>query len=124
MSEGLKKSILFHITIIILFGVKVFFFESSEPIQYQSAVRVDIVGLPEKATEEVIQPQKPAPIFEKINANQAKPAKPKKADSIDLSKKKVVKLESIPRITKVLDKVISNPTNFVNLQPHDNIFQE
>jgi hypothetical protein len=46
------------------------------------------------------------------------------SDLIDLSKKKVVKLESIPRITKVLDKVISNPTNFVNLQPHDNIFQE
>lgn len=46
------------------------------------------------------------------------------SDLIDLSKKKVVKLESIPRITKVLDKVISNPTNFVNLQPHDNVFQE
>ncbi len=48
MKSALVKSVVAHVVLVMLFTIRAFFF-SSDPIKLESAIRVDIVGLPEKS---------------------------------------------------------------------------
>jgi len=77
ISTGLKVSIGLHVAIFAIFTVKAFFFEP-EPINYQSAMRVDIVGLPDKVTEQQLPPKKEEKKPEQKPPEPVKPKEPPK----------------------------------------------
>ena len=89
-------SVTVHVLIVLVFTVKTFFFDS--PIEYKSAVRVDLIGLPDKAPEITAAPPAPsaaapAPLEEKKPAEpETKPILPKKSkvdpDAVKLDKTK------------------------------------
>lgn len=56
--QGLVTSLGFHIAIVLIFTVKTVFF-SGEAINYETAVRVDLVALPDKVTETTPPPVTP-----------------------------------------------------------------
>lgn len=55
--QGLLVSLAFHVVIFAFFTVKSIFF-STEPIDYSAAIRVDLVGLPDKLDPSTILPPK------------------------------------------------------------------
>lgn len=63
ISRGIIYSIIGHIVIVGIFTVKAVFFPS-EDITFQSAVRVDIVGLPDKYTPQTLPTEEPSPAKE------------------------------------------------------------
>lgn len=82
--KGIWVSITAHVVLILVFTVKTIFFPE-EAIEYQSAIRVDIVGLPEK-TKTLPEPEakleeKPAP------PPKVEPKVEKQSDSISIKKK-------------------------------------
>ena len=65
-------SLLFHLSVIAFFAVKVAFFDS-QTINYQASIRVDLVGLPDKQMpEHALAPASPPPKSE----SQSAPASP------------------------------------------------
>ncbi len=67
LTTGLKWSLGFHVGIVLFFLLKTFFV-SSDVINYDSAIRVDIVGLPDKIDPKQLAPAeapKPEPVLEK-----------------------------------------------------------
>ncbi len=87
-------SILFHVILFALLVVRTVFFPS-EPIQYERAIRVDLVALPDKVQTQQPAPPRPqstpAPVVEK--KPEPPPPKPKppppEKPKVDLSKKRV-----------------------------------
>jgi colicin import membrane protein len=55
--QGLLASVFLHLTLVLLFTVKSIFF-TTEPIDYSAAIRVDLVGLPDKLDPSTILPPK------------------------------------------------------------------
>lgn len=108
----LAISILFHVSIVLFFTAKVALFPS-EPIVFQSAIKVDLVALPDKAPESVVEPKptpkpaEPKPAVEvKPVAEKPKPT-PKPIDSkIDLTKQKQSKaLEQLKALKAVEEEM-------------------
>ena len=60
-SQGFGTAILFHGLVVLIFTVKFIFFPDSALI-LESAIRVDIVGLPDKISEIPLPPSAPAPV--------------------------------------------------------------
>ena len=82
-------SVIVHVTLILIFTIKSVFF-SGPPIEYQSAVRVDLVGLPDKAMPEKITPASPAPPAPETAKPIEKPAPPQVAETEKTVKPKVL----------------------------------
>lgn len=70
LQDGARKSLYFHLAILIVFTVKGVFF-SSPDLDYQSAIRVDLVALPDKLPDNI-----------KVDEPAAKPAPPQPAKEI------------------------------------------
>lgn len=83
-------SLVVHVLVFSFFGLKLRFSNNDEALIYQSAVKVDLVGLPAKDTEEPVQPSPPA-IPQEITANREAATKKNpvvpKEEAIDLKKK-------------------------------------
>ena len=47
LKKMLGKSVMFHVSVVLIFTVKTFFFSSDIP-KYDPAIRVDLIGLPDK----------------------------------------------------------------------------
>jgi colicin import membrane protein len=87
LSTGLKVSIGLHVAIFLAFTVRAIFF-APEPINYQAAIRVDMVGLPDKV--DANQPLPP-------KKEEAKP-EPKKAEPVKSEPEKpVAKVKEHPK---------------------------
>lgn len=109
--DSLKRwiaiSLLAHIVVFIFFVVRIAFFPS-ESINYQTSVRVDIVGLPEKRTETDVAP---APTVEKeVQVSQQekvveKVKEKKKPEAIDLKKKQSKALERLKALQELEEDV-------------------
>jgi colicin import membrane protein len=89
LKNYVKISAMVHIAILLFFSVKATFF-SEAPIAFEQAIRVDIVGLPEKATE--LAPA-PAPA-----AAPEKPKLPDKAPEAPVAKTESVKTKPLPKL--------------------------
>jgi colicin import membrane protein len=74
LSKGLKVSIGLHAALFLTFTLRAIFFPSAEPIAYQSAIRVDMVGLPDKI--DASQPLPPKKQEAKPEPKAAEPPKP------------------------------------------------
>lgn len=92
----LKVSVLLHIAVFFAFTIHTLFFIET-PIQYEKAIRVDLIGLPDKVQEAPPAPEAPAPvkaeektepkIEPKAPPEVVKlPPKPKEPDAISLQK--------------------------------------
>lgn len=122
LGKGLKVSLILHALLVSFFTLRAVFF-SSEPIDYQAAVRVDIVGLPEK-TQTLPTPAPPAkketppepPKPEKPPVAEQKPTpKPpepkvvakKEPDAVNLNKAKAKQKEALEKLKAMaaLDKI-------------------
>jgi len=110
--KGLKVSLGLHIALVAAFTVRAVFF-APEKIDYSTAVRVDIVGLPDKMQEQQLPPKQeeapkpqpvkpePAPKAPPKEAKVEKPAKapPKKdAEAINLDKDKNKQKEALEKL--------------------------
>lgn len=80
------RSLALHVAIVLIFTVKTFFFPT-EPIVFENAIRVDIVGLPDK--KQTIEE-------DKITVPQAAPAPPAKAETPPIEKVVDKKVEASP----------------------------
>ena len=132
LSGGLKVSLLAHALILAFFTVKTAFF-APESIDYQAAVRVDLVGLPDKIEPKILPapekkeakaelPPKPEekkpPVAEKKPPAPPKPepkakvvpVKDKDAVKIDKTKSKqkeaMEKLKAMAALEKIKDEVV------------------
>lgn len=104
ISEGVGASILFHVAVVTAFTVKFIFFPEM-PLTLESAIRVDIVGLPDKLQEAPplptphVAPAKPAtpppPVAQKM------PDKVKQDDAINLDKTKSKQSEALDKLKKL-----------------------
>jgi colicin import membrane protein len=113
LSRGLKVSLGLHVLLVAIFTVKGVFFPGSEPINYQSAIRVDMVGLPDKIDAEKPLPpkkqeSKPEPKSEpapkpaktaKTKEPKAEPKAPKKdLEAVNLTKEKNKQKEALEKL--------------------------
>lgn len=125
LNKYVKVSVLLHIGIFLMFTVQAVFFMDA-PIQFEKAIRVDMVGLPNKITElppaEVASAPPttlPAPVAEVAPKKETPPAeKPKlpqkpKEEAINLEKtknkqksamEKLKQMEALEAIQKDLEK--------------------
>jgi colicin import membrane protein len=100
LSLGLKVSVGLHLALFAFFTVRAVFF-TPEAIHYESAIRVDMVGLPDK-----MMPEKLAPPAASESKAEAKPEpKPEKAEPV----KKPSKAEPKP-VVKVPPKPAVKPS--------------
>jgi len=101
LGRFVSLSVFAHVFLVLIFTIRAFFF-NSEPIDYQSAVKVDLVGLPDK-----IQPL-PAPSTPTAPEIQAPPApkaeKPTPAKAKETPKKKTVVDEQAINLDKKKEK--------------------
>lgn len=110
--KGLKVSLGLHIALVAAFTVRAVFF-APEKIDYSAAVRVDIVGLPDKVQEQQLPPKQeeaakpaepvkpePAPPAPPKEAKVEKPVKaPKKdAEAVNLNKDKNKQKEALDKL--------------------------
>jgi colicin import membrane protein len=107
--KEIKSSVIFHVIVLGLFSIKNIFF-SSPSIDYQSAIRVDIVGLPDKITspptpqktEEATKPEKETtpPKKEEVKKPEEKtvPKADAKKDVKDIQKNALDKLKALEKI--------------------------
>lgn len=109
--KGLKVSLGLHIALVAAFTVRAVFF-APEKIDYSAAVRVDIVGLPDKVQEQQLPPKQeeaakpepvkpePAPQTPPKEVKVEKPVKaPKKdAEAINLNKEKNKQKEALDKL--------------------------
>lgn len=96
LSTGLKVSVGLHLALVAVFSIRAAFFEP-EQINYAAAVRVDIVGLPDKLTDKVAAQQ--------IPDKQDNPAKPEpksqpKPDPAPKNPAKEMKAEKPVKVSK------------------------
>jgi len=92
LSTGLKVSIGLHVALFLTFTVRALFF-SPDPLIYQSAVRVDIVGLPDK-----IDPSQPLPPKqESASPSPPKPSQSAKSESKEKPPQKDVEAVNLNR---------------------------
>lgn len=111
LMKGLKVSLGLHIAIVAAFTVRAVFF-APEKIDYSAAVRVDIVGLPDKAQEQQLPPKQeeaakpepvkpePAPQPPPKEAKVEKPVKAPKKDveAVNLNKDKNKQKEALDKL--------------------------
>lgn len=89
MKSALTKSVLAHVVLIVVLTVRGYFFPS-EPLHLESAIRVDIVGLPEKTAvlpPPIEEPKPAAPAAPPPSAKELPPVAkeaPKKAEPVVL----------------------------------------
>ena len=67
-------SITIHVLLVLTFTIKAFFFDGA--IEYKSAVRVDLIGLPDKTQDITAAPPAPAPAAPPAPVEEKKPAAP------------------------------------------------
>lgn len=104
-SKGIIISFTLHIGIVLFFTLKTFLF-ADEIIDYTQAIRVDLVGLPEKITQDQIAPkvEDTKPIEKEITKPvvEKKTAKPLPAktdpDTINLDKTKLKQKEALQKL--------------------------
>jgi len=127
LPRGLGISLALHVVIISFFAVKAAFFDP-EPIDFSQAVRVDIVGLPDKIANpppkaETNENAKPALPEKQVAEEKTEPVKPKpakpeakapkvaKPEGINLEKTKsqqqsaIEKLKAMAALEKIKDDV-------------------
>ncbi len=106
--KGLQVSLGLHVALVAVFTVRAAFF-TPEKIDYSAAVRVDLVGLPDKIQEQQLPPKqedapKPAPKAEPKEAKAATTEKPvkaspkKDADTVNLNKEKNKQKEALEKL--------------------------
>ncbi len=99
-SRNIILSLILHGSVIILLTVKAFL-APSEPIQIRNSIRVDIVGLPDKA-KQIAPPAptaKPEPVVTPAPPKEVKVAPPTpKVEKLDLSKAKSVQERALERL--------------------------
>ena len=95
--ESLKKyvigSVVFHVCVVAFFSIKAVFF-SGQPIDYQAAIKVDLIALPDKADPNLIEASIPT-----------KEEKPLKTEKIDINKAEVKPAEK-PTVKKMIVKEV------------------
>lgn len=110
LAKGLKVSLGLHLALVAFFTVRTVFFEP-EKIDYAAAVRVDIVGLPDKIQEQQLPPKveeaakvepKPEPA-QKSPPQEVKVEKPlkvpkKDTEAINLNKEKNKQKEALEKL--------------------------
>lgn len=102
LTTGLKVSLVLHVAIFVIFTVKAVFFAPAV-IDYSAAVRVDIVGLPDKVKEEQLPPkQEEAP--KPVAKPQPVPKTPPKEVKVEKPVKTVKKDPEAVNLTKEKDK--------------------
>lgn len=102
-----------HVSVVLLFTVRLFFF-SSEPVVFQSALRVDLVALPDKITapvpsapvEKAAPPAPPtevktAPTEPTVNLNPFKPDGKTKADSKKIEQKQDAAINRLKQMSAI-----------------------
>lgn len=96
LSRGIGISFAIHALLLSFFTLKAVFF-TSEPIDFSQAVRVDIVGLPEKVDPKTLTPPSPTP-----SPEEAQPTLPeKKSDpQIKTPPSKPVAAKTLPKKTE------------------------
>lgn len=118
-------SVLFHIGIFIIFWVRIVVFPDSEPLIYQAAMRVDIVGLPEKQIEPpspapVEKSQTPAPVKEEVKPIEKPVQQIKKTPDknvIDLKKKQSKALEQLKAFQALEEELKKEKANEKKQRP-------
>ena len=111
--SSLKLSLIAHVTLVLFFSVKTYFFPS-ESIDFTAAVRVDIIALPDKLDPSKVKlakpeekPTPPAPEPKPVK-EVAKPKPPKpEPDTINLKKTKSKQSEALEKLKRqaALDKI-------------------
>lgn len=100
--HGLLVSVIFHVTLVSFFTIKAIFF-SPEPIDYSAAIRVDIVGLPDKLDPNTVLPPKEENIEKPAPAPKT-PAEPAKKEVTKPTQEKTQPKEPVmPDKTKAVD---------------------
>ncbi|MFN8791181.1 MAG: energy transducer TonB [Bdellovibrionales bacterium] len=103
--SSLKLSVIAHGVIVAVFTIKAYFF-SADPIEYSSAVRVDIIALPDKLdpSKVMLAPQDSKSSSSPKSA--ADPAKPE-PDTISLKKTKTQQQEALEKLKRLdaLEKI-------------------
>ncbi len=103
LGEGVGASLLFHVVVVAAFTVKFIFFPDV-PLSLESAIRVDIVGLPDKM-QEIPAPQIAPPITPPKETappvTEKMPDKPKQDDAINLNKTKSKQNEALDKLKKL-----------------------
>ena len=96
-SRFVGVSVLFHIAIVLVFTVKTVFFPSEE-IQIRNAIRVDIVGLPDKKVAPKPKAEKAKPKKAKVKPAKTKDKKSKNSKKVDLKKAKNKQNKALERL--------------------------
>jgi colicin import membrane protein len=117
LSRGLKVSVGLHVALFLVFTVRALFFDA-QPISYQAAVRVDIVGLPDKIAPDQLpppkveeakpEPPKPEPKPKEVKVEPPKPKTPKvDTEAVNLNKDKNKQKEALEKLKAMsaLDKI-------------------
>jgi colicin import membrane protein len=125
-------SVTAHVLLVLIFTVKTFLFPS-EPIEYQSAVRVDLIGLPDKlpqqeeaapippaqASTELPQPEIPKQATEEPQVKELPKKKPMTdPDAINLERSKMKQREALNRLKQMtaLEKIQQELENDRNMK--------
>lgn len=108
--SSLKLSMIAHGVIVAVFTIKAYFF-SADPIEYSSAVRVDIIALPDKLdpSKVMLAPQDSKPTSPPESANPKSASDPAKSepDAISLQKTKTQQQEALEKLKRLdaLEKI-------------------
>ncbi len=107
--SAIKWSLIAHVVIVGIFTIKGVFFKS-ESINYSSAVRVDIIALPDKLDPKLVTLEKPSEPQKKEKASkpEAKPVKKaKEPDTINLKKLKSKETDAFNKLKaqEAIDKI-------------------
>ncbi len=103
LKKMLGKSVMFHVSIVLIFTIKTFFFTSDIP-KYDPAIRVDLIGLPDKKSpdEPMIQPKtEAAPAKVTVDAKTKKAEKPTLPDKTKKQNEALNKLKAMNAIDKL-----------------------
>ncbi len=109
-------SLIFHIAVGLAFTIKNVFF-AGEAIEYQSAVRVDLLGLPDKIKPEVVKdalPAPPAPPSPQAKKQYEKPA----PEVVEKPEKEQ------PPLKELVKKVNKKDPDAINLDRHNQLKQK
>lgn len=106
LGESFGLAILFHGVIVVLFTVKLIFFPDM-PLSLDSAIRVDVVGLPDKVHDlnppqpETKPKEVPKPKEDPKDTSVKMPDKIKAPDTINLDKAKLKQNEALDKLKKM-----------------------
>lgn len=125
-SDALKKddrflrhlgySVLLHVAVVVIFSIRVYFFPT-EPLVIESAMRVDLVALPDKIPDRAAVEEAPPKKAEKAPAPEKVKPKPKDEKTVVLNSKKkqldaINKLKQMSAIEE-LEKQVKKETSSV-----------